>query len=154
MERERRRQHVAPALRRVDHMMKRNLEIHVKEQEIDELTMVHGWFLRYLYENREKDIFQKDIEKQFGFCRSSITNTIQVMEKNGYLKREAVEKDARLKKVLLTEKGIRAHRKMISLIDQLNERTLEGITDEELQSFFDVIDKIEANLIQQKEEKQ
>ena len=65
MEKERRRQHVAPALRRVDHMMKRNLEIHVKEKGIDELTMVHGWFLRYLYENREKDIFQKDIEKQF-----------------------------------------------------------------------------------------
>ena len=154
MEKERRRQHVAPALRRVDHMMKRNLEIHVKEKGIDELTMVHGWFLRYLYENREKDIFQKDIEKQFGFCRSSITNIIQAMEKMGYLKREAVKQDARLKKVILTEKGIKAHQTMAALIDQLNEKTLKGITEEELESFFDVIDKIEANLIQQKEERQ
>lgn len=154
MEKERRRQHVAPALRRVDYMMKRNLEIHVKEKGIDELTMVHGWFLRYLYENREKDIFQKDIEKQFGFCRSSITNIIQAMEKKGYLKREAVKQDARLKKVLLTEKGIKAHQTMAALIDQLNEKTLKGITEEELESFFDVIDKIEANLIQQKEERQ
>ena len=135
-------------------MMKRNLEIHVKEKGIDELTMVHGWFLRYLYENREKDIFQKDIEKQFGFCRSSITNIIQAMEKKGYLKREAVKQDARLKKVILTEKGIKAHQTMAALIDQLNEKTLKGITEEELESFFDVIDKIEANLIQQKEERQ
>lgn len=154
MKKEKQRQHVGPSLHRVDRMMGRNLEIHVKEQGIDELTMVHGWFLRYLYENREKDIFQKDIEKQFGFCRSSITNTIQIMEKNGYLKREAVEQDARLKKVILTEKGIKAHREMTSLIDQLNEKTLEGITDEELEGFFNVINKIEANLIQQKEERQ
>lgn len=154
MEEERRRQHVGPALHRVDRMMGRNLEIHVKEQGIDELTMVHGWFLRYLYENREEDIFQKDIEKQFGFCRSSITNIIQTMEKKGYLKREAVQQDARLKKVLLTEKGVKEHQTMAALIDQLNEKTLKGITDEELESFFDVIDKIEANLIQQKEERQ
>ena len=154
MEEERRRQHVGPALHRVDRMMGRNLEIHVKEQGIDELTMVHGWFLRYLYENRERDIFQKDIEKQFGFCRSSITNIIQTMEKKGYLKREAVQQDARLKKVLLTEKGIKEHQTMAALIDQLNEKTLKGITDKELESFFDVIDKLEANLIQQKEERQ
>ena len=154
MEKERRRQHVGPALHRVDRMMGRNLEIHVKEKGIDELTMIHGWFLRYLYENREKDIFQKDIEKQFGFCRSSITNIIQTMEKKGYLKREAVKQDARLKKVLLTEKGIKEHQKMAALIDQLNEKTLKGITDEEMESFFHVIDKIEANLIQQKEERQ
>ena len=154
MEKERRRQHVGPALHRVDRMMGRNLEIHVKEKGIDELTMIHGWFLRYLYENREKDIFQKDIEKQFGFCRSSITNIIQTMEKKGYLKREAVKQDARLKKVLLTEKGIKEHQKMAALIDQLNEKTLKGITDEEMESFFHVMDKIEANLIQQKEERQ
>ena len=154
MEKERRRQHVAPTLRRVNRMMKRNLEIHVEEEGIDEITMVHGWFLQYLYENQGKDIFQKDIEKQFGFCKSSITNTIQMMEKKRYLKREAVKQDARLKKVLLTEKGIKAQQAMKSLIDQLDERTLEGITDEELESFFDVMAKIEANLIQQKEEKQ
>lgn len=154
MEKERRRQRVAPTLRRVNRMMKRNLEIHVEEEGIDEITMVHGWFLQYLYENRGKDIFQKDIEKQFGFCKSSITNTIQVMEKKGYLKRETVKQDARLKKVLLTEKGIEVQHTMKTLIDQLDERTLEGITDEELESFFNIMAKIEANLIQQKEEKQ
>lgn len=154
MEKERKRQHVAPAIHRVDHMLKRNLEMNVKEIGINEITMVHGWFIRYLYENREKDIFQKDIEKQFGFCRSSITNIIQVMEKNGYLKRQAVEQDARLKKVLLTEKGIREHQAIESLIDRLDQRTLQGINDEELDCFFRVINRIEENLIQQKEERQ
>lgn len=142
--------HIAPAIRRLDLMMARNLEARVKEEGLTDMPMGHGWCMRYLYDNREKDIYQKDLEKQFGLCRSSVTNTIQVMEKNGYLKRELVEQDARLKKVLLTEKGIYAHKKMETLIDQLNEKTLEGITEEELENFFRVIDKLEKNLIQQK----
>ena len=144
------RTHIAPVIRRLDLMMARNLEAHVKEKGIEEVPMGHGWCMRYLYENREKDIYQKDLEKQFGLCRSSVTNTIQVMEKKGFLKREAVEQDARLKKVLLTEKGIHTHKTMESLIDQLNEKTLQGITEEELENFFHVIDKLGENLIQQK----
>lgn len=148
------KKHVAQTIRRLDLMMGRNLEARVKEEGIDEMTRGYGWCMRYLYENRDKDIYQKDLEKQFGLCRSSVTNTIQVMEKKGYLKREMVEQDARLKKVVLTEKGVEHHKQMVSIIDGLNERTLQGITDEELESFFRVIDKLEANLIQQKEERQ
>lgn len=154
MERERKRNHVPQAIRRLDLMMARNLEARAKEEGIDEMTMGHGWCMRYLYENRDKDIYQKDLEKQFGLCRSSVTNTIQVMEKKGYLQREVVEQDARLKKVVLTEKGMKHHEMMKSIVDGLNEKTLQGITDDELESFFRVIDKLEANLIQQKEERQ
>ena len=70
------------------------------------MTMMHGWIIRYLYENREQDIFQKDIEQRFAVGRSTVTNLIQLMEKKGFVKRESVKQDARLKKVILTEKGI------------------------------------------------
>lgn len=154
MENEKGKNQVALAIRKIDHMLSRNLEAHWKEKNMDELPIVHGWFLRYLYENRERDIYQKDIEKHFGFCRSSITNTMKLMEKNGYVRREEVEKDARLKKVILTEKGIRVREEITSLIEQLNEETMRGITEEELEGFFQVIDKLEANLIRQKKEGQ
>ena len=67
---------------------------------------MNGWIMRYLYENRKKDIFQKDIEKFFSIGRSTVTNIIQILEKKGYVRRESVEYDARLKKVILTEQGI------------------------------------------------
>ena len=154
MEKNIKRKHVPQAIRRLDLMMGRNLEARMKEEGIDEMTLGHGWCIHYLYENQEKNIYQKDLEKQFGLCRSSVTNTIQVMEKKGYLKREMVEEDARLKKVILTDKGLNHHKKMETIIGGLNEKTLQGITDEELESFFRVINKLEANLIQQKEERQ
>ena len=125
--------------------------MHVKEAGIDEITLMHGWIIRYLYENRDRDIFQKDIEKHFSVGRSSVTNVIQLMEKKGYLRRESVDYDARLKKVLLTEKGIYTHEKIEGIISGLNVRTLEGISDEELDAFFIVTEKLEKNLIKQKE---
>ena len=91
-----------------------------------------------------------DIEKQFGVGRSTVTNIIQLMEKKGYLQREAVEKDARLKKLVLTEKGLELYDQMQHLVEQLNEETLIGITDEELDVFFRVLEKIEYNIKQQR----
>ena len=154
MERKEKGKRVAPSIRRINHMMARNLDAHAKEFGIDEVTVVHGWIIRYLYEFRDRDVFQRDIEKAFSIGRSSVTNVIQLMEKKGYLRREAVEYDARLKKVVLSEKGIETHDRMKCLFDQLNEKTLEGITDEELQMFFVVMDKLEQNLLKQKEKRQ
>ena len=38
------------------------------------------------------------------------------MEKKGFIRRESVAHDARLKKVTLTEKGIKSHRRIEELI--------------------------------------
>ena len=98
-------------IRKLNHEMNRNLELQVKAEGIDEVTLMHGWIMRYLYENREKEIYQKDIEKHFSIGRSTVTSIIQLMEKKGFIERQAVQSDARLKKVLLTEKGEKTHEK-------------------------------------------
>lgn len=85
-------------IRRLDHVLRRNLEMRVKEEGIDEITLMHGWIIRYLYENRNQDIFQKDIEKNFSIGRSTVTGIIQILEKKGFISREFVAHDARLKK--------------------------------------------------------
>ena len=71
-----------------------------RERGVDELTAMHGWILGYLCRNEHKDIFQKDIEAEFKICRSTVTNILKLMEKKGYIKRESVPYDARLKKPL------------------------------------------------------
>ena len=96
---------IGPEIHCTDLKLSRNLSAHVRKSGVDEVTMMHGWIIRYLYENREQDIFQKDIEQRFAVGRSTVTNLIQLMEKKGFVKRESVKQDARLKKVILTEKG-------------------------------------------------
>lgn len=145
--------HIGRIIHRLDKMLYRNLSVSCRSAGIDEITIVHGWILHYLYDNRDHDIYQRDIEKEFGVGRSSVTTTIQIMERNGYLCREAVEKDARLKRVVLTEKGIQFQEKMESLVENLNRKTLDGIGKDEFAVFLGVIKKLEENLERQREER-
>ena len=129
-------------IHRTEHMMSRRLEAGVKAEGIDEITLSHGWIIRFLYENRERDIYQKDIEKYFLVGRSTVTNSIQLMEKKGLVRREFVECDARLKKVLLTEKGIQSHETIENMIAEMNSGILEGIDEQDAQVFLKVIRRI------------
>lgn len=133
-------------IHRTAHMMSRRLEAGVKSQGIDEVTLTHGWIIRFLYDNRDKDIYQKDIEKYFLVGRSTVTNLIQLMERKGLIRREFVERDARLKKVLLTEKGIQAHETIEEMIGKLNAGLLDGIAEEDTEIFLKVIRKIRQNI--------
>ena len=117
---------------------------------IDEITLMNGWIMRYLYENRKKDIFQKDIEKFFSIGRSTVTNIIQILEKKGYVRRESVEHDARLKKVILTEQGIESDEKIEAIIGCLNHRMIQGIEEEDLKVFQRVADQIRKNVEKEK----
>ena len=110
------------------------IESTMEQTGVDEVTMMHGWIIRYLYENREQDIFQKDIEQRFAVGRSTVTNLIQLMEKKGFVKRESVKQDARLKKVILTEKGIASQESFEDIVEHIEEELSEGISEEDRKS--------------------
>lgn len=137
---------IGPEIHCTDLKLSRNLSAHVRKSGIDEVTMMHGWIIRYLYENRERDIFQKDIEQKFSVGRSTVTNLIQLMEKKGFVRRESVKQDARLKKVILTEKGIDSQEAFEEVVEHIEEELSEGILDEELRIFYKVLDQINQNV--------
>lgn len=132
-------------IRTVNNLIKRYFEQH-KPEEFKESTGVHGWAIRYFYENRDKDIFQRDFELRFSIRRSTATNMLKLMEKNGLIKRQPVEYDARLKKIVLTEKSIAIHKKATHNIAVFEQLLSSGITEEELCSFYNILDKIKMNL--------
>ena len=117
-----------------------------KPPELQESTGVHGWAIRYFFVNRDKDIFQRDFEERFSIRRSTATNMLKLMEKNGIITRESVDYDARLKKIVLTEKAIEIHKKAVKNIEKIESILKSGITDEELALFYNVLDKIKLNL--------
>ena len=137
--------HLGFEIRTLNNLVRRYFEQH-KPEEFKDSTGVHGWAIRYFYENRQKDIFQRDFEERFSIRRSTATNMLKLMEKNGLIKREAVNYDARLKKIVLTEKAVAIHKKATQNIEIFEKLLKDGITNEELNSFYNVLDKIKANL--------
>ena len=75
--------HLGLEVHRLEKLMARQRGYSAAHQDADRQTGMHGYLLRYLYENQERDVFQRDIEKAFSISRSSVTVTLQLMEKNG-----------------------------------------------------------------------
>ena len=144
--------YIGHQIHKLDRSITKLLEKQVKAAGLDEVTLMHGWILRYLYEHEEKETYQKDIEKYFGICRSAVTNIIQVLEKKGQVCRASVESDARLKKVTLTEEGRVSHEKLGEIFMDLDDDLMKGISHEELQSFMNVVDKVYRNIERMKGE--
>ncbi|EET85497.1 transcriptional regulator, MarR family [Clostridium carboxidivorans P7] len=76
------------------------------------ITGIQSMVLGFVYhKSQNRDVFQKDIEEVFDIRRSSVTSVLQLMEKNGYVERVSVSEDARLKKIILTKKGLEIQKK-------------------------------------------
>ena len=130
----------------LDSAIKKRIEEKLKNVGLDESTVTNGWILKYLYDNKEKEVYQKDIEKNFHIGRSTVTSIIQIMEKKGYISRTSVENDARLKRVILMPKGEEVHKSINDAIMEANRKVIEGITEEEVETLHQILKKIRENL--------
>lgn len=132
-------------VRTLHNLIKRYI-IHTRPPELDEFTVMHNWAMRYFYENRKRDIFQRDFEAYFSIRRSTATKILQLMEKNGLISRESVSYDARLKKITLTDKAVKSYTLISDDIERQEQQITRGISDKELAAFFATIDTIKGNL--------
>lgn len=57
----------------------------------------NGYIISYLCENEDKNIFQRDIEREFDLSRSTVSTILKELEKEGLIERKSVIIDARLK---------------------------------------------------------
>lgn len=133
-------------LHRSSRLVKRYMDNDASKLYIDKMTGTHGWAIGFFYHNRDRDIFQKDFEQEFNIRRSTASNILALIEKNGLITRESVPYDARLKKITLTQKALDIQSIVDKAFENLEKNIKKGISDEELQVFFKVIDKINSNL--------
>lgn len=137
------------AIHSLDNLITRKMIAYAAQNEVDELTVMHGWIIGYLYDNSEKEIFQKDIEAEFSIGRSTVTGILKLMEKKGYIIRKSVPYDARLKKLVLTELGIKMNEKTRYSIDTMDEDIISCFTKEEAEEFLRLAQKLKNSLCHQ-----
>lgn len=130
---------------RTSRLIKRYMDNDATKLYIDKMTGTHGWAIGYFYHNRHRDIFQKDFEQEFNIRRSTASNILSLMEKNGLIKRESVPYDARLKKITLTDKAIDIQHIVDEAFEKLEDTIKTGISEEELEIFYKVLNKINSN---------
>ena len=134
-------------LKAANNMIRRKIDAIFAQQEGNELNGMQGPLLRYLYhKSRHGDVYQKDVEREFRIRRSTATVMLQSMEQKGYIVRVASTEDARLKRILLTEKAIEHHNLIEEQIRNFNRELEAGLTEEEKETFLCILDKMMQNL--------
>lgn len=109
-----------------------------------------GFALRYLGEHQDRPVFQKDLEEALSIRKSTASNLVQRLEKNGLVTVVSLPEDKRYKQIMLTDKAKADHQQIDADITAFEKKMKQGISQEELDNFFATIDKIKRNL--QKEE--
>ena len=89
---------------------------------------------------------QKELAESLNMTPPSITSAIQKMEKGGYIRRKADEKDQRVLRLSLTEKGESCIQSVKQVAEQMRKLIFYEMSEEEIQQFRKFLLLINENL--------
>lgn len=139
--------HFGAVLSHTSRMLHRAMDARIAAEATPELTGVRGMLLgEIIHANeRNEDVFQRDVEQWFHIRRSSVTAILQGMEQDGFITRCSVERDARLKRLEATAKGRAYHDRIKACIDHFEQDLQVGIAPEEMEAARAVLEKVLQN---------
>ena len=132
----------ARAVGRLSNKLRRKLDAFSSRKEF---SGSQGRTLHFLLAQIE-DVFQKDVEEEFGIRPPTATELLKQMEKNGLILREPAEHDNRLKKIVLTEKALQFREQVRADLAGLEQTLTAGISPQDLAAFFRVMDTMMDNI--------
>ena len=134
--------------KRFGHQVHLMVQKEAKRCGIEFMGGPQGQVLRFL-DRREQDqelTLIKDIEQELNITKSVASNLVKRMVQNGLVELEASPSDKRAKFVRLTEKSRSQMKQIKSFFDRIDRSLLEGVSEEELAIFEEVLDKLQANV--------
>ena len=128
-------EHFGALLSHTSRMLRRAMDARIATEVTPELTGVRGMLLgEIIGANKEnRDVYQRDVEQWFHIRRSSVTAILQGMEQDGFITRCSVEKDARLKRLAATPKGVAYHDRIRACIDRFEQDLQQGLAPQEVE---------------------
>ncbi len=111
----------------------------------ENMTIEQLQVLKMIY-LKEGEVPQKEIEKEFGVRRSTVTSAMQILEKKGFIERFPDPRDSRAKLVRLTPSGKEKNEKLICFIVERDKKLLKSITKEEADTLMALLLKLLENI--------
>ena len=134
--------------KRFGHQLHLLVQKEAKRCGIEFMGGPQGQVIRFL-ERREHEqelTLIKDIEQEFKITKSVASNLVKRMVQNGLVELEVSPSDKRAKFVHLTEKSRSQMKQIKSFFDRMNRSLLDGISEENLAVFEEVMGQLQANV--------
>lgn len=136
---------IGSEIKKIDNLIFRKI-VSYSKNNINKLTPAQMMITRYLFKNSNRKIYQKDIEKDLPFRKSTVSGIIQTMIKNNIITTISSKEDARSKEILLTENGIKINKEIEENILKFDKILKNNINSDDLRIFFKVTKQIQENL--------
>ena len=136
------------AFKRFGHQVHLMVQKEAKRCGIEFMGGPQGQVIRFL-ERREHEqelTLIKDIEQELNITKSVASNLVKRMVQNGLVELEASPSDKRAKFVHLTEKSRSQMKQVKSFFDRIDSSLLDGISEENLLIFEEVMGQLQANV--------
>ena len=97
--------------------------------------------------NSDEEVLQCDLEKAIKLRRATISGVLKTMEKKNLITRVISSKDARVKKIILSDKTKKMYLESKAKSEALEELITSNISDNEINIFLEVMNKMQENLM-------
>jgi MarR family transcriptional repressor of mepA len=113
-----------------------------------ELTHQQGHIIGFIYgeTKKGKTVCQHDLQERFEVTGASVTSLLQGLERKGYILRRASESDARVKELIVTEKGQALISQFSTVFDNAEEWLLQGFSEEERMILISLLRRMLKNM--------
>ena len=119
----------------------------LKVQESIGISGAQGNILDYiLVESVHRNVYQKEIEKEFGLRPSTATEALKLLEEKGLICRIPEEKDGRYKRIVFTQKARDVQTALRREIEESESVLLRGISVSEQRQFLEIAKNMLQNL--------
>ena len=93
---------------------------------------------------------QRELAEMLHVSPAAVANSLKCLEKGGYIRREPGQQDARRNRVILTEKGAAAVDGCQAVFERVNDRMLDGFSEEEREQLLTFRRRMLRNLLESK----
>ena len=134
--------------KRFGHQIHLMVQKEAKRCGIEFMGGPQGQVLRFL-DRREQDqelTLIKDIEQELNVTKSVASNLVKRMVQNGLVELEVSPNDKRAKYVRLTDKSRSQMKQVKSFFDRIDRSLLDGVSEEKLAIFEEVMGQLQANV--------
>lgn len=109
------------------------------------ITFEQWTVLNVLY--AEPGLIQSEIAQRTYKDKTNVTRILDVLSKDGYIIRKNSKIDRRISCIYLTDAAQKMFEDLIPYIEEVNEQLRKGISDDELNLFYSVLERLCKNAV-------
>lgn len=137
---------VAIDIKVLNNLILRDLEQRSRLRAGDLISGVNGMIMGYILTHSDREVYQRELEDEFGLTRSTISKVVNLMERKGLIERVPAEHDARQRLLRLTESARELAGKIQQESAMVSTRLLKDFDESEIDALTGYIGRMTQNM--------